>query len=204
MRRAVLLLAGVFCTSLAQTAVAAVINVSLNTSALVADAADQPYSLEFELDNGALISSNDPGGPFTNASNIVTLSNFSFGGGFGLDPATDPAFFIDGGASGDIRSQVTLQANRDTNYFSQGFTPGSQLRFTITYTNNVANANILDSFDFASWIASTTKSRLRAAISSIRSCKSTSIATRRRLPRSHRTPPFRRAPISFLPSTHRS
>ena len=34
------------------------------------------------------------------------------------------------------------------NYLSQGFTPGSKLSFTVTYTNNVANSNILDSFDF--------------------------------------------------------
>ncbi len=133
----------------AGVAQATTIQVTLNTSALVADTADQPFSLEFELDNGYLISSNLPGGPHTNASNIVTLSNFNFGGGFGLDPATDPAFLTDGGASGDIRSVVSLLANRPGNYFSQGFTPGSQLTFNVTYTNNVADADILDSFDFA-------------------------------------------------------
>ncbi len=124
------------------------INVTLNTSVLVATAADEPYSLEFDRENGALISSNSPGGPHTNASNIVTISNFSFGGGFGLDPATDPAYLTNGGASGDIRSKVVLKANSPDNYLSQGFTPGSQLSFTVTYTNNVADSEILDSFNF--------------------------------------------------------
>ena len=137
------------CTCFLSTVSAATINVTLNTSALVANTADQPYSLEFDLENGALISSNSPGGPHTNASNIVTISNFSFGGGFALDPATDPAYLIDGGGSGDIRSQVILKANSPDNYLSQGFTPGSQLSFTVNYTNNVADAEILDSFDFA-------------------------------------------------------
>jgi hypothetical protein len=137
------------CTCFSIIASAATINVTLNTAALVANAVDQPYSLEFDLENGALISSNSPGGPHTNASNIVTISNLSFGGGFALDPATDPAYLVNGGGSGDIRSTVILKANSPDNYLSQGFVPGSQLRFTVNYTNNVADAEILDSFDFA-------------------------------------------------------
>ena len=68
------------CCHFSVLANAGTINVTLNTSALVADAADQPFSLEFELDNGFLLASNMPGGPHTSPSNIVTLSNFSLVG----------------------------------------------------------------------------------------------------------------------------
>ncbi|MBC7925618.1 MAG: IPT/TIG domain-containing protein [Bryobacteraceae bacterium] len=136
------------CTCFSGVASAITVTFSLDTTMLVEDLADQPFSLEFYLLNGDLLAANQTGGPRTNPSNIVTISNFTYGGGFGFDPATDPAFLVFGGASGDIRSSVTLKANHLDNYFSQGFQPGSRLGFTIDFTHNVAVSDIHDIFHF--------------------------------------------------------
>ncbi|MBC8164748.1 MAG: hypothetical protein H7Y20_02615, partial [Bryobacteraceae bacterium] len=125
------------------------INVTMDTSALVQNVADQPYHIQFVLTNAELLTSHDPGGPFVNPSNTVTASNFLFGGGSGIDPIIDPGYLIDGGATGDIRSSVHLEANHATNYFSQGFLPGSTLSFTLDFTHNVAVSHtIFDVFSF--------------------------------------------------------
>jgi hypothetical protein len=142
-----------FCSSVASANTASV-NVVLNTSALAANSADAPYSIEFQLQNGFLVSNQLDGGPFTNPSNVVTISNFTFGGGAALDPATldtfdNPIFFTQGGVSGDLESTVNLFANVPLTVFDQGFTPGTLFGFTVTYTNNVADADIFDIFSFS-------------------------------------------------------
>lgn len=125
------------------------IEVVLDTSMLAANPGDAPYLIQFTLTNGDLLSNSLPGGPFVNPSNIVTASGFSFGGGSALDPATDPDYLIDGGASGDVRSTVTLLANHADNYFSQTFIPGSELRFQLEFTTNTAvTQGVFDLFNF--------------------------------------------------------
>ncbi len=142
------------CTFFAGTANADIFsfNVLLNTSSLNIPA-DAPYSLELQLQNGFLSSSQQDGGPFTNPSNTVTLSNFNFFGGSliplgTLDTSGNSIDFLQGGASGNIASSVFLQANVPLTVFDQGFTPGSQLGFKVTYTNNQSLGDLDDIFDF--------------------------------------------------------
>ncbi|HBY62877.1 MAG TPA: hypothetical protein DEH78_23900, partial [Solibacterales bacterium] len=58
----------------------------------------------------------------------VLLSDFFFGGGAPLDP---PVTF--GGASGDLRSSVTLRTAEFFNDFTQPFLAGALLRFRISF-----------------------------------------------------------------------
>ena len=127
-------------------------NLLIDTSSLNIPA-DTPYSLEFQLQNGFLESSQQDGGPFTDPSNQVLISNFSFYGGSAialgtLDSSGQPIDFLQGGASGSISSSVLLQANVPLTLFDQGFTPGSHVGFTVTYTNNQSEGDLPDIFDF--------------------------------------------------------
>ncbi len=127
------------CTASLGVAHATSVNVLLNTSALAADTSDQPFALEFDLENGTLSS---------NPVNSVSISNFNFGGGAAF-PTTDlTTYFTEGGGSGDIASSVVLLGNSPRNLLSQGFTPGATLSFTINYTNNPTSAPALDTFAF--------------------------------------------------------
>ena len=96
---------------------AATVGISVDTSNLLFGT----YALQFQLTNG-------------NAAgvNSVTLSGFNFGGG---SPSGAPALI--GGASGNLSSTVTLVDNAGfLSLFTQGFTPGSALSFTINATTN--------------------------------------------------------------------
>src|SRR5579885_2048382 len=92
-------------------------NVSLDTSALAADPASGPYALDF-----VLIGSD---------GNRVTLSNFAFGGG-----SSGPGGPIaTSGASGSLTGTVVLDDTSDFFVeFSQQFTPGGSLSFTVDST----------------------------------------------------------------------
>ncbi|MCX6632696.1 MAG: NF038129 family PEP-CTERM protein [Candidatus Solibacter sp.] len=105
-----------------------VYNVTLNTGALPAGS----YSLLFQLTDGS--GTND-------GNNIVTLSNFAYGGGGAV---AGPQLW--GGASGDLTSGVTLTDNDFFNAIVQGFTRGSQLSYTLDLTTNVDSGGPPDLF----------------------------------------------------------
>ncbi len=103
-------------------------DVVVNTAPLAGNPAG-PFSLDFQL-IGA--------GP-----NSVSLSNFQFFGGSAVGSAS--AF---GTASGNLMSGITL--NDSSTFFNeifQQFTPGSQLRFSVSMTTNLTPTP--DAFSFA-------------------------------------------------------
>jgi hypothetical protein len=81
------------------------------------------------------------------ASNILTLTQFTFGGGSATGGTADCTFLGTSGlgCSGDLPSGVTLQDLDPFAAFSQQFTPGSSLSFILTTTNNF-NAGTPDTF----------------------------------------------------------
>ncbi len=110
-------------------------NVSLNTSPLVGHAA-APFSLNFQFNDGQGTG---------DANNTVSLSNFTFGvGGSAVGVPT-----LVNGASGSLGSGITLTDSAFFNSFTQGFTPGSQLRFLLRFTNNLDSGGTPDEFSFA-------------------------------------------------------
>lgn len=69
-----------------------------------------------------------------NSDNTVTLSNFNFDGG---SPAAGTVMDM-GGGSGDMSSAVTLtNSSSFINFLFQGFTPGPELSFVASFTNNL-------------------------------------------------------------------
>jgi hypothetical protein len=68
------------------------------------------------------------------ANNTVTLTNFGFGGGSA--GAVDPTL-LNGGASGDFTTGVTLIDSAFFNTFGETFTAGTQLSFDLGMTTNL-------------------------------------------------------------------
>ncbi len=123
--------------SLSATAVHAdyIFDVSVDTSGLSANYT-APFGIDFQLFSGG------------NASgNTATISNFAFGGGSpvppasGLNPSNPP--------SGDLSSTVVLNTSPSLGLadFNEGFTPGTTLTFRVDLTTNVGTPNP-DSFTF--------------------------------------------------------
>src|SRR6266487_3238302 len=108
---------------IAGTAAADSLRVTLDTSPL-----SGPQTLAFGLTN------------FNGASNTMSLSDFSFGGGSvvtGSDDCTFGGTFSGLGCNGDLSSTVTLEDLDPTAaFFTQQFNPGSSLSFVLTSTNN--------------------------------------------------------------------
>jgi hypothetical protein len=95
---------------------------NVNTSGLVGLG---QFTLFFQLVDGS-----DAG----NSDNTVSLTNFNFDGG-SATPGTVMDF---GGGSGDLSSGVTLtNSNALLNFVAQSFTPGPDLMFLATFTNNL-------------------------------------------------------------------
>ena len=97
---------------------AAAVNVTLDTSSISGGA----YTLVFDLINGDGVTNNS-----------VSLGGFSFGGG---TSAGSPTFI--GGASGTLASTVTLSDSSFYNEFSENFTAGSVLKFSLDALANFA------------------------------------------------------------------
>lgn len=98
-------------------------NVDLVTANLAQDAANAPFDLDFQLNNG--------NGTVTNT---VTLSNFVFSNGSALGSAT-----TNGLATGDLTSAVVLTANSTSqfNELFQQFSAGTtNISFTATVSQN--------------------------------------------------------------------
>jgi hypothetical protein len=95
---------------------------NVNTSGLVGLG---QFTLFFQLVDGS-----DAG----NSDNTVSLTNFNFDGG----SATAGTVMDFGGGSGDLSSGVTLtNSNALLNFVAQSFTPGPDLMFLATFTNNL-------------------------------------------------------------------
>ncbi len=109
-------------------------NVSLDTGALISNPS-APFYLDFLLTDGSGL---DDG------NNTATVSNFQFGGGNAVGPAT--AF---GGASGDVATGITLTDTEFWNELYQEFVPGSVLSFLVTLSNNIESGLTPDMFSFS-------------------------------------------------------
>ncbi len=106
----------------------------LNTSSLVGSG---PFYLAFQLADGSGTG---------DANNTVNLSNFDFFGG----SASAPPAVLFGGASGSLQSGFTItDSDPFFNAAIQGFTPGTELSFTATYTNNADAGGFNDMFSLS-------------------------------------------------------
>lgn len=132
LRTAALAAVALGCASFAHAQMA--FNVTLNTSALTGSAAN-PLYLDFQLNDGA---------SWGDANNTAVISNFKFGGGSALAPATNL-----GGSMGSLGSWVTLNDSTAFNEFYQGFTPGAWLSFTVSLTTHADAGPTPDLFGFA-------------------------------------------------------
>ena len=75
-------------------------------------------------------------------NNVVTLTDFDFGGGSATPGTADCTTIGDPGSGcfGDLDTSVTLEDLTPTGFFFQEFTAGSLLSFTLTTTNNFAGS----------------------------------------------------------------
>jgi hypothetical protein len=114
-----------------------IFDVTLDTTALTVapGASSGPFALYFQLIDGSGLG---------NADNIVTLSDFVFGGG---GAAGLP--LVEGGAAGDLGSDVTLADTSFFNSFLQGFVPGGVLSFAVRMTAAVDASGTPDAFAFS-------------------------------------------------------
>src|SRR6185312_2220193 len=126
------------------------LGVTVNTSALAADVSGQPFSLAFELVDG---------GGVGNGNNAAVLSNFDFGGGTALFPAS----IFGNGVMGDATQSVQLTDIDSFEYFEQGFIPGSSLSFNLDLTSNLEDGPIQDELFF--WILDNTETPLTTSAS---------------------------------------
>lgn len=119
-------LAIVALASSARAEAAAIFNVTVDTASLAVapGSASGPFSLFFQLTDGSGAG---------NGNNTVTLSDFAFSGG-AVVPGTE---LLDGGASGDVGTAVTMIDSSFFSFFLQEFTPGSQLSFLVNLTTNL-------------------------------------------------------------------
>ncbi len=106
---------------IAHAAATTTYEVTLNTAPLVGHPAG-PFSILFALTDGSGLA---------DTNNTVSVTNVDFGGGNGLGGAT-----LFGGANGTLESGLTMADASPLNLFSEGFSPGQILRFTVTLTTN--------------------------------------------------------------------
>jgi hypothetical protein len=111
-----------------------ILDVTLDTTALTVGPGG-PFSLFFQLIDGSGLG---------NADNTVTLSGFSFGSGGAEGSPT-----LEGDATGDLGTSVTLVDGAFFNAFLQGFTPGGVLSFALSITTNVDASGTPDAFAFS-------------------------------------------------------
>jgi hypothetical protein len=123
----------VLAAALARLASAETITVSLDTSGLIGHPAG-PFSLEFQLTDGSSLG---------DGNNTFQLTSFLFDSGSAQGSPT-----LQGSASGDLTSGVTLTDASFLNKLTQQFSPGSSLSFVIQYTTNVDSGSPPDEFGF--------------------------------------------------------
>lgn len=129
--RFVAIVAVVFCV--AASAHASPMTFSFDTSSLLGSSG---LALNFQLSDGS--GTND-------GNNTAAITMFNFGGGAGGAVST---VSVTGGASGSVGTGVHITDNSFFNSFSQAFTPGSVLSFTVDLSANV-DSPVPDQFSFA-------------------------------------------------------
>jgi hypothetical protein len=135
MRKLLLATALVIVLSASAAQAQSVYTVTLNTSSL---AGHGNFRLDLQLIDGSGLSADLN-------NNTVTLSNFNFGtGGASLANGVPT-----NGAIGNLATGVTLQDSAFFNEYSESFTPGSSLSFTVTTTNVPNPGGTPDLFTFA-------------------------------------------------------
>src|SRR5262245_42327838 len=107
-------------------------DVILDTSALQT-AATGPYALDFQFIDGSGTG---------DANNTVGLSDFLFGSAGSASGSPT----LTGGARGGLSSGFALTDSGFFNEALQGFTPGDQLRFTLSLSTQVDADGIPDEF----------------------------------------------------------
>jgi len=107
-----------------------VYNVSMDTSALVGNAAG-PFYLDFQLNDGS--GTND-------GNNTATIGGFNVAGVGAATPS--------GGGSGDLGTSIMLTDSGFFNDVFQQFTPAGTLQFQVDLTTNVDAGGTPDEFTF--------------------------------------------------------
>ncbi len=113
------------------TAATASYEVTINTSPLISHPAGPFYLFFSMIDSSGL----------SDGNNTVTISNLNFSDGSALG---NPSLF--GGVTGDLGSMVSMTDTGTLNFFSEAFSAGQSLRFTVTVTNNQDDGPIPDGF----------------------------------------------------------
>src|SRR5215471_8433421 len=103
--------------------------VTVNTAGLVGHPAG-PFSVLLALTDGSGLA---------DANNSITVTNADFGGGNGLGSSV-----LFGGANGALETGLTITDTSPLNLFSEAFSPGQFLRFTLTVTTNDDDGGIPD------------------------------------------------------------
>jgi len=120
---------------LCQTASADVFaDVTLDTAPLIGHPAG-PFSILFIFIDGSGVG---------DANNTATIGNVEFGGGSGLG---NPVTF--GGAGGSLETAVSITDSSFISVFNEGFTPGSQLTFSLDLTSNDDANGVPDRLTFS-------------------------------------------------------
>lgn len=109
-------------------------NVSLDTGVLAVHPAG-PFSIAFQLADGSFTG---------DGNNAAILEDFDFGVG---GSATGTPSLM-GGAFGSLSTSVTLTDATPINFFSQTFTPGDRLSFSLFMTTNLDGGPLPDQFIF--------------------------------------------------------
>jgi hypothetical protein len=108
--------------------------VELDTSPLPGHPA-APFSVYFQLNDGSGAG---------DANNTAIIGSFDFGGGSAVAGTS-----VNGGASGDLFSGISITDSAFFNSLVQGFVPGSYLRFSLALTGVPDAGGIPDQFSFA-------------------------------------------------------
>jgi hypothetical protein len=109
-------------------------DVTLDTAPLIGHPAG-PFSLLFIFIDGSGAG---------DANNTATVGNVTFGGGSALG---NPVTF--GGGSGSLETAVSITDSSFINVFNEGFTPGSQLTFSLDVTSNDDTNGVPDRLTFS-------------------------------------------------------
>ena len=117
----------------AHAAGASTYEVTVNTAPLVGHPGG-PFSIQFVFTDGSGLA---------DANNSVSVTNVNFGGGNSLGAAT-----LFGGANGSLESGIVMTDGSPLSLFSEAFSPGQFLRFTVLLTTSDDDGGIPDRLVF--------------------------------------------------------